>query len=352
VGRSADGAALDRVVRLCSAALDARTLRLELLAEFGRVVGFDAYAWLLTDPETSVGSAPLADVPCLPELPRLIRLKYLTPVNRWTGLPAGGVASLLAATRGDRARSRVWRELLADHEVGDVLSVVFRDPYGCWGFLDLWRIGAAAPAFSSREAGFLAEVVPAVTAAARRAQAATFTSTPEGRPPGPVVLLLSSELSLLAQTPQTDAYLRELVPPEGGAAPVPAGAYNVGAQLLAVEAAVDGNPPVARVHLRAGQWLSLRAARLAETPEASRDAIAVTIEPASPAERRALFCRSCALTARETELVGHLATGGDTRDVAHRMGLSEHTVQDHLKSVFTKTATRSRRDLLARITGA
>jgi DNA-binding CsgD family transcriptional regulator len=343
---------LDRVVRLCSAGLDARTLRLELLAEFGRVVGFDAYAWLLTDPETSVGSAPLADVPCLPELPRLIRLKYLTPVNRWTGLPAGGVVSLLAATGGDRARSRVWRELLAGHEVADVLSVVFRDPYGCWGFLDLWRIGAAAPPFSSREAGFLAAAAPAVTAAARRAQAATFTSTPEGRPPGPVVLLLSSELSLLAQTPQTDAYLRELVPPEGGAAPVPAGAYNVGAQLLAVEAGVDGNPPVARVHLRAGQWLSLRAARMAETPDASRGAIAVTIEPASPEERRALFCRSGALTPRETELVGHLATGSDTRHVAHRMGLSEHTVQDHLKSVFTKTATRSRRDLLARITGS
>jgi DNA-binding CsgD family transcriptional regulator len=233
-----------------------------------------------------------------------------------------------------------------------VLSVVFRDPYGCWGFLDLWRIGAAASPFSSREAGFLVEAAPAVTAAVRRAQAATFTSTPEGRPPGPVVLLLSSELALLAQTPQTDAYLRELVPPEGGAAPVPAGAYNVGAQLLAIEAGVDGHPPVARVHLRAGQWLSLRAARLADTPGASRGAIAVTIEPASPEERRALLCRSCGLTPRETELVGHLATGGDTREVAHRMGLSEHTVQDHLKSVFTKTATRSRRDLLARITGS
>ena len=206
-------------------------------AEFGRVVGFDAYVWLLTDPETSVGSAPLADALCLPELPRLIRLKYLTPVNRWTGLPAGGAASLLAATGEDRARSRVWRELLAGYEVADVLSVVFRDPYGCWGFLDLWRIGATGPPFASREAGFLAEAAPVVTAAARRAQAATFTSTPEGRPPGPVVLLLSSELALLAQTPQSDAYLRELVPPEGGAAPVPAGAYNVGAQLLAIEPA-------------------------------------------------------------------------------------------------------------------
>ena len=75
MGRAAAGAMLDRVLRLCSSGADARTLRLELLAEIRRAVGFDAYAWLLTDPETSVGSAPLADVPCLPELPRLIRLK-------------------------------------------------------------------------------------------------------------------------------------------------------------------------------------------------------------------------------------------------------------------------------------
>jgi hypothetical protein len=27
---------------------------------------------------------PLADVPCLAELPKLIRLKYSTELNRWT----------------------------------------------------------------------------------------------------------------------------------------------------------------------------------------------------------------------------------------------------------------------------
>jgi hypothetical protein len=52
-----------------------------VLAVLRLAIGFDAYVWLLTDPETLVGSAPLADVPCLPELPRLIRLKYLTTVN-------------------------------------------------------------------------------------------------------------------------------------------------------------------------------------------------------------------------------------------------------------------------------
>src|SRR6476620_3140579 len=102
--------ARDRLVRLGQSSLDDRMLRLKVLDEIRRAVPFDAYAWLLTDPETSVGSSPLADVPCLPELPRLIRLKYDTAVNRWTTLK--GVGLLQEATAGEPARSLLWRELL------------------------------------------------------------------------------------------------------------------------------------------------------------------------------------------------------------------------------------------------
>jgi DNA-binding CsgD family transcriptional regulator len=142
------------------------------------------------------------------------------------------------------------------------------------------------------------------------------------------------------------------VPRDDEAPPVPAGAYNVAAQLLAVEAGVDSAPPWARVHLAAGRWLTLRAARLeGDPPPAERD-IAVTIEESSPTERMSLFARCAGLSVRETELLGHLATGADTRDVAERMFLSAHTVQDHLKSVFDKTGARSRRALLARALGS
>ncbi len=327
-------------MRICRRHDDARGLRLALLDELRVAVGFDAYSWLLTDPETEVGCAPLADVPCLPELPRLIRLKYLTAVNRWTRLEAP--VGLLGACRDD---SLVWRDMLAGYGVDDVASVVFRDRFGCWAFLDLWRIGRR---FTDADSEFLTAVAPPVTEALRRCQARTFDAlpVPPGRT-GPVVLVLSPELDVRAQTPETDRYLRALVPPDDERRPVPSGAYNVAAQLLAVEAGVDDHPPSARVHLAGGAWLTLRAARIGD-PAAD---IAVTIETASPAERTEVFARALGLSDREAELLGHLVAGADTRHIAGKMFLSEHTVQDHLKSIFAKSGTRNRRTLIARAAG-
>ncbi len=347
---SAQSRAIEKVARLCgNTTFDALSLRIAVLEEIRRVAEFDAYAWLLTDPETEVGSAPLADVPCLPELPRLIRLKYLTTVNRWTHLDAP-VARLHASTRGRLEQSLVWREMLARYGVTDVASLVFRCRHGCWGFLDLWR--SDGPMFTDEDARFLAAIARPVTEALRRCQASTFSvDTPAPVRVGPVVLVLSADLEVRAQTLDTNEYLRLLVPSDGDRQPIPAGAYNVAAQLLSVEAGVDNHPPTARVHLSDGVWLTLRAARIGTASPGAGQDIAVAIEATAPAERMTLFGRACALSGREMELLGRLITGSDTRGIAAQMFLSENTVQDHLKSIFSKTGASNRRTLLARVVG-
>ncbi len=159
-------------------------------------------------------------------------------------------------------------------------------------------------------------------------------------------MLLSAALDVQSQTPEVHKYLRVLVPPDADNPPVPASAYNVAAQLLAVEAGVDDNPAWARVHLVDGRWLSLRAARLGSDGQ-----IAVTLEEASPVERLGVFSRAFGLSDRESELMTHLTSGADTRGLAGRMYVSENTVQDYFKSIFAKTATRSRGTLLSRALG-
>jgi DNA-binding CsgD family transcriptional regulator len=337
-------AAVERVT--CA---DDRVYRSHVLEVIQRVVPFDAYAFLLTDPVTTVGCSPLAEIPDLATLPDLIRLKYLTPVNRWTELPARGCASLQQATGGHPEQSLLWREHLADLGVVDVVSAVFTDRFGWWGFLDLWRRGSS---FTDDEVDALAGARPTITSRLREVQAAGFSvaGAVAGRR-GPGALVLSPVLTVRAQTPQTQEWLAALVPPLSGRGPVPAAAYNVAAQLLATEAGVDSHPPLARVHLGGGTWLTVRADRVAgDQPVEDRD-IVVTMEASSSTERREVFSRSHALTRREEALLSHLAEGVDTRAVARSMTISEHTVQDHLKSMFSKTSTSSRSELLAKSAG-
>jgi DNA-binding NarL/FixJ family response regulator len=338
---------LDHVERICRRDLDERSLRIALVGEVRAAVPSDAYAWISTDPETCVGAAPLAEIPTLDVLPALIKLKYATPTNRWTTLPSNTAVTLTA--EGPRSRSELWRDILALGGIDDVVSTVFRDEYGCWGFLDLWRRDGA---FTADECTWLSGMARLVTTPLRRSLLTTFDSgsavaVPEG---GPAVLLLSDELQLLTATPQTALYLRALLPTEAERSAVPAAAYNAAAQLLAREKGIDAHPPSARVLLGDGQWMTVRAARMARSgAEAS---IAVSIEATPPAERIALFVRVGGLSEREAELVLHLAGGLDTHELAQQLFVSEHTVQDHFKSIFAKTGVNSRRTLIARATGA
>lgn len=345
------GHAHAQIERICAAPSDDRALRASILEQIRLVVPFDAYVWVLTDPETTVGASPLAEVPSLSDLPSVIRLKYLTPINRWTRLPPDKVMTLADVTGGDLLRSALWRELLHSYGVHDIVSAVLHDTMGCWGFLDLWRTSAQQPAFTPDEQAFLTAVLTTLTRSLRASLAATFsTPTGLGPPDGPAVLLLTDALRPVGRTPRIDDQLRALLPTPAGHFPVPAVALNVAAQLLAIEAGVDAHPPSARVHQAHGRWIEVQAARLSPEP-ATGPTIAVTIERATPSRRIGVYSRVMGLTRRETELLNHLVSGADTRATARALSVTEHTVNDHLRSIFAKAGTNSRRQLIANAHG-
>ena len=349
-----------RIEAIGAASLDDRALRRQVLTVLRDVVAFDAYVWLLTDPVTAVGTAPLAEVPCMAELPALIKAKYATSVNRWTVLQMQNpsVALLHSAVQGDLARSHLWRDVLSRYAIGDVASVVFADQFGCWGFLDLWRVDSRE-LFSTADAEFIASLIAPLTKALRRSQARTFIepAMPQRHQAGPVVLMLDDDLRITSRTAASQAWLNVLLPPDPDERAIPASVYNVAAQLIAAEEGVDTHPASTRTHLADGFWLTLRAARLStseQQPAAAASgaaALVVTIEEASATERLELFGRAFGLSAREHQLLGLLATGSDTRAMARQMSLAEHTIQDHLKSIFAKTGARNRVTLLSRALG-
>lgn len=316
--------------------------------------GSSALRLLRVDPHrsgTTVGASPLAEIPSLPDLPRVVRSKYLTVINRWTTLPADRVVTLNEATAGNLTASPSWREVLAGYGVQDVASAVHRDQFGTWGFLDLWRTTSAGGPFTEAETTFLSSLLPELTRTLRSAAASSFVPVDVPAATGPIVLTLSGQLVAQQQTPGTDAQLRALLPTPLARSPVPAVALNVAAQLLSIEAYVDRHPPTARLTDGAGRWITARAARLDALPDGRPTTIAVTLEGSTTSERVEVYTRALGLTVRETQLVQRLITGADTRALARALGIAENTVNDHLKSIFAKAGTNSRRQLVANATG-
>ncbi|MMZ64498.1 HTH-type transcriptional regulator MalT [compost metagenome] len=65
-----------------------------------------------------------------------------------------------------------------------------------------------------------------------------------------------------------------------------------------------------------------------------------------PQELLPLLAERHGLTTRERELLGFVLRSYSSKDIAAAMHISAYTVQDHLKSIFSKTGVSSRRELI------
>ena len=159
--------------------------------------------------------------------------------------------------------------------------------------------------------------------------------------------MLDAQLRPCGATNAARAWLRALNPadtpyPDG----IPGLVWNVVGRLTAIERGEDPERP-ARVRARCayGGWAIVEAARL----DGGAAGVAVSIRAAGVDDVLGLVSRASGLTRRECELVALLIEGLDTRELAERLVISRHTVQDHLKSVFEKVGVRSRRELVSSV---
>ncbi len=110
----------------------------------------------------------------------------------------------------------------------------------------------------------------------------------------------------------------------------------------------------ARLELSDGSELASEVALLQRGPEGlGRVVLMVLRDVRLPPDRLVDdFARHHDLSRREREVLELLIQGHTTLGLADRLGISPHTVRDHLKNVFRKTATRSRSELLSALAGA
>lgn len=81
----------------------------------------------------------------------------------------------------------------------------------------------------------------------------------------------------------------------------------------------------------------------------SGEEIGIVVERPRPAILTDLIMRAHELTEREREVTEAVLLGHSTNRIASDLGISTHTVQDHLKSIFFKIGVVTRGELTAAI---
>jgi DNA-binding CsgD family transcriptional regulator len=85
-----------------------------------------------------------------------------------------------------------------------------------------------------------------------------------------------------------------------------------------------GDEDTARIHLDAARAVFERLGAKPDLARLERMAGTVAAGPAG------------SLTARESEVLGHVAAGRTNREIAAELGISEYTVARHLRNIFAK----------------
>ncbi len=332
------------IAEACRSGLDPDALRAAVLPKLRRVVPIDALWWATADPATLLFTQTYRDG--LPEEigPYFVENEFLTDdANKWTDLARSrdGARTLIEATGGDLGRSARYRDIFGPLGLSDELRVVLRSRGTCWGFMCLHRGGSEG--FSPEETQFIVRVAPYLAEGIRLGLLVREADGAD-REDAPGLVLLADDGSVVGTNGPADRWLDELRDPGFGRL-LPIEVYAIAAELRrGVDSAAL--PPRLRVRTRAGRWVVIHASWLGLR---ARETVAVIIEPAAAVEIAPLLMAAYGLTPRERTVTGLVCHGLSTREVASRLHLAEHTVQDHLKSVFTRTGVRSRRELVATI---
>jgi DNA-binding CsgD family transcriptional regulator len=348
VSRDARQRASDKLARLAGQGLDLVSLWRASTEVLTSVVPYDfAPCWFTLDPASLLVTSHFDEG--VPELPDqwLLHEYYQDDVNKLADVARSrrGISTLHEATGGDPASSPRWHfnmTLGGDQE----LIAALRTPSGeVWGALGLYR-EPGRPLFDDTELAFVQSLAPSLAEGARRALLVGEATDPEG-PNAPGLLVLSDDGEVESATPGVERWLAALPDGDLQAGKLPSAVLAVAGQALRTAEHPDqpGEVAVSRVLSRLGTWVLLHGASLVSGPRR----VAVIVEPAHPARIAPLLMSAYGLTEREQEVTRLVLQGSSTAEIAERLVVSAHTVQQHLKSVFDKTGVRSRRDLVGKV---
>jgi DNA-binding CsgD family transcriptional regulator len=358
---------LERIRHTCEAATDGHDLFERLSADMHDLIPHDGAVWFGVDPATLLIASPVrVEAQEASSCDAFWHLEFhVADTAQFVDLarqpePAAG---LHLSLDGDVVRSTRYRELLRPQGYEDELRAVLRTGDNTWGLMGLIR-EKGRQTFHVDDVSLVNKASPIIATALRRHVRAQSPWLGSARAPGLVVFQRPSQV--VSANEDALYWLRELVgcndesdsPPvtqvgqllsapefERQISPI----WALLARARAVSDGVASGTTRLRLRDRRGRWLLLHASALTGYGETSADSVAVVIEPAKSSEIAPIIIEAYSLTPREREVVGALASGDTTSEIADRLFLSQHTVRDHIKAVFDKVGVSSRAELVAKL---
>ncbi len=332
--------------RLCDAGLGVEQFRAQSLGRLRSLITVDAAFYATVDAATMVMTSAFSEEPLASAASRFLDNEYgADDVNKFTTLADGvdPVGSLDDATGGQRAASQRYREVMATMGLGDEARAALRSRGRCWGVLCLHR-EEGSNGFDHEELALLRDVAPLLGEGIRRGLAVSSVAAGDTISGGPGVLILDADLSPVSSNRQAERWLADVHASEWPPfVPLPM------AVLAAAAAARDqSNVDAAslaptRVRRARGGWMTAHASRLSD----DQSGIVVVLDAASPDEVTSLVLEVHGLTPAQCRVAALVLRGHSTQQIVNELGISAHTIQEHLGAVFDKFGIRSRRELVA-----
>ncbi len=340
--------ARDRVAELARRGSDLVTFWRECTEVLQSAVPhYDKPCWYTLDPASLLITSHYHDG--LPEYPSEVLLHeyYGEDVNQVSDVvrSEAGISTLHEATGGDPSSSPSWHMNMAMGGDQEMIAAL-RIGGAVWGAVGLYR-APGEPMFDSNEKAFLKAVGPDLAKGARTGLLVGEARDPQW-PDSPGLVVLSEDGEVESTTQGVERWLSDLPGGDLDAGMLPPAVHAVAGRALRTAEGDDdpGQVALARVLSRSGTWIILHGTSLVAS--GSRRA-AVIVEPGHPARITPLLMSAYGLTEREQEVTRLVLRGDSTGEIAERLVVSAHTVQEHLKKIFEKTAVRSRRELVGKV---
>jgi DNA-binding CsgD family transcriptional regulator len=348
MGATAKERAQDRIAELSRRGYDLVTFWRECTEVLAASVPHYAKpCWYTLDPGSLLITSHYQEG--LPEFPlKMLHHEYYgDDVNQISDVARSesGISTLHEATGGDPSSSPTWHMNMAMGGDQEMIAAL-RQGSAVWGAVGLYR-APGEPMFDREEKAFLKAIGPDLATGARIGLLVGEARDPQW-PDSPGLVVLSENGDVESATPGVERWLSDLPDGDVDAGRLPTAVHAVAARALRTAASPDepGEVALARVLSRSGIWVVLHGTSLVAS--GSRRA-AVIVEPAHPARLTPLLMSAYGLTEREQEVTGLVLRGDSTAQIAERLVVSPHTVQEHLKKIFEKTHVRSRRDLVGKV---